>query len=150
MRWFGYLLYRLARPEIRRRMNGSSRARVLIVAGDELLLVKGWISRQRWMLPGGGIESHEDVAAAARRELAEELGLDISLKDFKSLKNLEYQDDHRIKWQACLLLVRFEQKPKLKRRRLELSDANWVPINQLPPKRSPLVDTAIEVWQKAT
>ncbi|WP_460606352.1 NUDIX hydrolase [Jatrophihabitans fulvus] len=58
--------------------------RVLLVAGDRLLLVHdsdtgngySW-----WMTPGGGIDPGEDVPAAAVRELAEETGLRITRGD---------------------------------------------------------------------
>lgn len=33
-----------------------------------------------WMVPGGGIEEHEDAAQAAVREVMEETGLEISVK----------------------------------------------------------------------
>jgi len=70
----GHGIYRLALPAIRRMLRGSRRVRVLITVGDEVLLVKNLISRQRWMLPGGGIHSDESPQQAAARELQEEIG----------------------------------------------------------------------------
>lgn len=54
-------------------------ARVLVVAGDEVLLVRdtdpGVPGSSWWVLPGGGADEGEDAAAAAIRELYEETGL---------------------------------------------------------------------------
>jgi 8-oxo-dGTP diphosphatase len=49
-------------------------ALVAIYVGSELLLVRSSY-RVGWHLPGGGVRRHESPEAAARRELAEEIGL---------------------------------------------------------------------------
>ena len=60
-------------------------ARVLLLdPKDRVLLIRFEIMRQGeafvfWATPGGGLEPGEDVEAAARRELAEELGLRLAL-----------------------------------------------------------------------
>lgn len=140
----GRLLYHLARPEIRRRLNGTKRVRVLITVGSEVLLVKGWLSRQRWMLPGGGVEQGESIIEAAQRELVEELGLELTAADFDTIGEFDYEDDYKLKWRACLLSVELSTKPTIKRRRLELSDASWASIDDLPVQCSPLVNQALD------
>lgn len=60
-------------------------ARVLLLDDQyRVLLIRFEIVRQGedfvfWATPGGGLEPGEDPAAAARREIAEELGLEIDL-----------------------------------------------------------------------
>ena len=57
-------------------------ARILLLDGDQrVLLVEHAADRQRrvWTAPGGGLEPGEDHTIAARRELAEELGLDLPI-----------------------------------------------------------------------
>ena len=55
-------------------------ARVLVVDEDDcLLLLEGESedgSRTFWIAPGGGVEEGEEIAAAARRELHEEAGVE--------------------------------------------------------------------------
>ena len=46
----------------------TTRSRVLIICGDEVLLLKGWLSTGRWGLPGGGIRRGEDPVEAVLRE----------------------------------------------------------------------------------
>lgn len=54
-------------------------ARVLVVAGDEVLLMRdtdpGVPGSSWWVLPGGGVDEGETPRMAAIRELAEETGL---------------------------------------------------------------------------
>ncbi len=45
-------------------------------AGELLLVRNGYGNTKFWMLPGGGIRPWEEPAAAARREIREELGVE--------------------------------------------------------------------------
>ncbi len=47
----------------------------LLTSGDHVLLVRHTYGPPVWDLPGGGVKRGEDPLAAARREMAEELGL---------------------------------------------------------------------------
>ena len=53
--------------------------------GDKVLLILRGNVPQVWSLPGGRVEPGETVAAAARRELAEETGLEAAELAFVSL-----------------------------------------------------------------
>ena len=58
------------------------RARVFVVSsstGRVALLERRRAGETYWVVPGGGIEPGETPAAAARREVAEELGLHVTL-----------------------------------------------------------------------
>lgn len=64
--------------------------RVIIIRGNRVLVVRQQKSNGQdvYILPGGGIESGEDIFAAAKREVAEESCLKIKAKQLLYLKEL--------------------------------------------------------------
>ena len=76
-------------------MEPRIRVGVLIFKEEKLLLVKHvnpadgftW-----WVPPGGGIESHETIHEAARREVHEETGLDVKPGDPVYMRQFIYEE----------------------------------------------------------
>jgi 8-oxo-dGTP pyrophosphatase MutT (NUDIX family) len=60
-----------------RRPRGQG-AKAILVCDGEVLLVRHSYGPKRWEMPGGGVKRGEEPLAALRRELLEELGLEIS------------------------------------------------------------------------
>lgn len=54
-------------------------AACVIERGDGSILLVRLSYREKWGLPGGLLKRHEDVATCARREVREEIGLDVEL-----------------------------------------------------------------------
>ena len=56
----------------------NDRVRVIVYRDDgKILLVRSRFSRQKWALPGGGVNRNESYEQAAVREVLEEAGLKI-------------------------------------------------------------------------
>ncbi len=56
------------------------RVAVVLVRGEDILLVQHRkAGRTYWLVPGGGVEEGESLAAAACREVQEELGLQVAV-----------------------------------------------------------------------
>lgn len=67
--FFGYPIFRVL-------IRGTTRAYVAIYVDGSILLTKNWLGYQnKWRLPGGGVHRGEDIMAAVRRELKEEVGV---------------------------------------------------------------------------
>jgi len=54
--------------------------RIVVVRGDDVLLVRHRSGRTPWSLPGGGVGKREPLADAARRECYEETGARVEIK----------------------------------------------------------------------
>ena len=52
--------------------------RVILIRAGRVVLVRHWLSREVWTLPGGGINSTETPTEAAIREVDEEVGYKIN------------------------------------------------------------------------
>lgn len=128
----------MRRPVKRRRG-----ARVLVVAGSEVLLVRdtdpGVPGSLWWVLPGGGADEGEEAAAAAIRELYEETGLAVAeLAGPIAERVVTHGYSDRILIQHELFfrvdVPRFDPLPARlsdSERRRQIT-TRWVPVDQLP------------------
>jgi len=108
----------------------SERTRILIMHGDDVLVVKNWIGNGNWSLPGGGLKRGEKAWPGIIREVQEELGVSFLPK------NLEYLGQDRYKkyglaFDFHLFLVHVPQKFAFDRQKVEIADAQWKSISRL-------------------
>ncbi len=72
---------------------GLDRARLVIVRNGHVAAIERFRrGRRYWLLPGGGVEAGETIEQAARREGAEELGLQVSLGPLRALVHRRLED----------------------------------------------------------
>jgi 8-oxo-dGTP pyrophosphatase MutT (NUDIX family) len=96
----------------------------------EILLVRHTYGpRRRWELPGGGVKRREEPVDAARREIREELGIEID--DWTELGDLW---DRMVRRRDRLWCFSAEigDRP-LRLDRAEIAEAEWFPRGRLPP-----------------
>jgi len=112
----------------------SRRARVLLVDGDSILLVKDrfqlWFNQDQWALPGGGLRRHEAPEAGAMRETREELGVAL---DIQQLKLLGYGrvGNYGLRYRGYFLLAQISQTVQLQVKSSEIAEAQWHKISEL-------------------
>jgi 8-oxo-dGTP pyrophosphatase MutT (NUDIX family) len=106
----------------------TSGVKCVLTDGDRVLLVRHTYGDRRWDLPGGTLKPGEDPEQAARREIAEELGLELA--ELISLGELRVRADHRDDLLHCFQAEM--RDPPLALELAELSTAVWFSRRQLP------------------
>ncbi len=127
--WLGYrallLKWRLRRPTLQG-------AYVAVWHDERLLLIRN--SYKRGMtLPCGGLKRRESHRAAARRELAEEVGISVAEEELQFSCAIKaqgrYADDH-----AHFFEIEFKHEPTLKIDQKEVVWAEFCPSTELSAK----------------
>jgi 8-oxo-dGTP pyrophosphatase MutT (NUDIX family) len=116
----------------------------ILSADNRLLLGKGGVYADSWIVPGGGIEKNETKPDAIKREVAEETGIDISEGIFdqvegamtgESEKTLRDTGEHVL---VKMTFYNFTVKLPMPADKIALrtdddfKEARWVPIKDLP------------------
>lgn len=128
-----------------RRWRGTPLAGVTVIvtnlAGDVLLLRHSY-GPETWALPGGGMSRGEAPEQAARREMREELGLELDL--LEPLGTLEEElsgSPHT----AHIFTAISDARPKPDGR--EVIEAKFFPTHSLPEPLSGLTRARIAAWK---
>lgn len=141
----GQLIYGTLRPGFRI-LPVSRRVRCLLIHEGKMLLVKNWLGRRQWTLPGGGIHSTETASVASQREMREELGLELQ----------PHQIHHLGGWQESVdgMKCQFEifqadiESDTIQPNRRELVDCKWFEIGKLPSGRTAVVDESLRLYER--
>ena len=103
----------------------------LILSGDELLLIRHTYGHSAWTLSGGGLNKNESKEEAVKREVKEELGLDITPE---YIGEFTHHPDYKIDTVSCFVARIEKIEPKIDH--LEIKDAKWWHIDNLPEDHS--------------
>lgn len=123
-----------------------TRVRCLVFRKNQVLLVQHMGSSSDWTIPGGGLKANEEPADTARRELKEELKL--NLKDITPLEEITVQE-HNLSMNVKLVVVNASSK-KLHLQRTEIRKADWFELDALPEGLTPLAQKALTMIDKNT
>ena len=122
-----YWLLRLYWFVLRPRVRG---VKCLLTDGERILLVRHTYGDRNWDLPGGTMRRRELPVDAARREISEELGLEIT--HWEALGELSsyvyFRHDRLYCFRAEL------NDPQIELDLGELSTARWFPRDETPEK----------------
>jgi 8-oxo-dGTP pyrophosphatase MutT (NUDIX family) len=117
---FWYIYFRLS----------PVRSRIIVVCGNEVLMVKGWLGPGLWTLPGGGVKKNELLEVAARRELKEEVGIEEPESSLRLIGSYRH-NGKVIKYKAEIMVLELGKKPVLRRQKLEIAEAKWFGISEI-------------------
>jgi 8-oxo-dGTP pyrophosphatase MutT (NUDIX family) len=126
----------------------SERTRVLLVRGNEILVVTNWVSDGKWSLPGGGMHPSETPVQGAVRELYEEIGLIVEPSQLQSIGKGQYRAyGHRYTFHCFVMHMtgQFVVRKQLH----EIADAAWVDYRLLDiHNAAPDVLQTIQLWRR--
>lgn len=115
---------------------------VITNLGGDVLLLKHSYGPKVWGLPGGGLGRGEDPAAAAQREVREELGITLSRIDAVAvIEEVISGAPHT----AYLFSAVCNQQPKPDRR--EITEARFFPSHSLPEPLGRITRARIDAWR---
>jgi 8-oxo-dGTP pyrophosphatase MutT (NUDIX family) len=117
----------------------------LLTDGDLVLLVRHTYGSPAWDLPGGGVKRDEQPLNAARREIGEELGIEVDhWNHIGALRSTVYHRNDTLNFFSAELPA-----PNLKLDRAELADARWFPRDAVPADASRYVTGALALVRAA-
>jgi 8-oxo-dGTP diphosphatase len=98
--------------------------------GDRVLLVRHtYGDRSRWDVPGGHARSGEPAMEAVRREMREELGIEVA---WEPVGSLAAKTDHKAERVHCFVAPRPEGELELAPG--EIREAQWFALDALPAR----------------
>jgi ADP-ribose pyrophosphatase YjhB (NUDIX family) len=114
--------------------------RCVVMRGDEVLLVRHTYGDRRWGFPGGRGRRGEPPHETARREMREELRLDI--EDWRVCGELAFTGDDRAMHVVTSLVADAPAEPDVNR--AEIADVRWCAVGALPASVLDHTDTVLE------
>jgi 8-oxo-dGTP pyrophosphatase MutT (NUDIX family) len=121
--YFGYIVRALI-------LNRHDRTRVIIRCDDSVLLVRSWLSKGDWELPGGGMHTGEDPAECARREVREELGINLAPEVLTCAGIRPYRSGI-VHFNMYVFYADLPVRPTLKLQVIEIREAVWFTADEI-------------------
>lgn len=111
-------------------------AAVIFDAEGRVLLVRHSYGRRNWDLPGGGRQKRESIEQAVRRELREEIAVEIATAELRGVYYEPEMDQHHFAF-LCRLAGGATPKPSS----VEILECGYWPIDALP---RPMTDFTLQ------
>ncbi|MBC7764421.1 NUDIX domain-containing protein [Microbacteriaceae bacterium] len=128
------------------RPNLKPRTRVLIITDSHILLIKNVVGSSQWTLPGGGYHRNESAEDCAKREVKEELGINLT-----SLAPIGKANENAkgMIWNYDCFVGHLDARTSVTLS-YEISEAQWFPRNNVPVAVRPYALTIINRYAPPT
>ena len=125
---FGRVAFWITWPASWLVLRWSHRTRLLLVCGDEFLVLRGWLGNGEWGLPGGGLHRREEPVAGLLREVKEETGISLRPDQVKFAFDGLYKNQG-LRFTYHSYTAEIDSKPNLKRQAKEIAEIAWQSID---------------------
>lgn len=132
-RWYRYFV----------RPTHGQAIKVVMLYEGEILLTRPNYAHRLWTVPGGAVEKGETYEEAARREITEEVGVDLGALEVLG----EYEATVDYKPHTVRVFVSRVVDPSVTIDRIEVAEAAWFSLDRLPSDRAPRVDELMRLLQ---
>lgn len=134
--WWVLTAYRfVTRPTVRG-------VRCAILRGGDVLLVRHTYGDRGWALPGGLLRRREEPEEAARREMREEVGIDIA--HWRALGMLRFIGPERAKHVVECFAADVPEGQEPRANKSEIGQVGWFPVDRLPDETFRHTDEMVE------
>jgi ADP-ribose pyrophosphatase YjhB (NUDIX family) len=110
---------------------GKVNTKAIITKGDQILLCRDHNDIDAWDLPGGRVNIDEDISTAIKREIQEELGVDIKFKSVIYSEQLVHAQDGEPTFYITCKVDLLDPEEPFKIPSEELAETKWVDQNSL-------------------
>ncbi len=118
---------------------------LILIRDNKVLLLKRQNTGYedgKYGLPAGHLEDNETIREGLKREIKEEIGIDINVDDLMLVHTMHRkEEDTRVDF--FFEVSRYEGTP-LNAEHEKCSDLSWFPLDNLPSNIIPYIKTAIE------
>ena len=141
------IIYFLAKPVLKIYLRNRITTRVLIMKGNQALVIKNSISSGHLSLPGGGLKRNEQPNEALIREVREEIGFELN-DDKLIYQGIYFAINDGLKYRYHLWFYKLTEDQTINRRSIEILEAFWVDINNLGSlKLSSELTNSLQNWR---
>jgi 8-oxo-dGTP pyrophosphatase MutT (NUDIX family) len=117
----------------------------VIVHDGRWLMIRNTYGHRQWTFPGGGVRRGEPVEAAVRREVAEEVGIDLgAVRPIGSY----YSTRNRCRDTVTCFVADVESAGAVADG-VEVAEVSWVDPDRLPVPLSPAVDDVLALLHES-
>ncbi len=113
----------------------------IIQHNGKILLIKNSYGHKFWTLPGGGIKRKESLEETVKREVKEEVGINVG--EIKKCGHLFYDGEYKKNTVWVFKAVVNDMTFTINN--YEINEAQWFKINELPTKKSFLLEKYLDI-----